>query len=229
MLVRDFGRAPDVFHDSKEIRRLNDHGRGFVVDLAFQIGSVERSGFARRSRTQPPACPGAARTCSRTSRYSGCTVRGNQNAVAAGDPHGHHGRFRHRGRAVVHGSVGHFHAGQLADHGLKFEDGGQRALRDFGLIGRVGRQEFAARDHGVHQHRPVMMIDAGAQERCVSVGVFVAAGAEVVDDFVLGFSRCDASGRFSRTSGGRCENRSSREFAPIADSISRRSRSDFGK
>src|SRR6266481_772505 len=38
-----------------------------------------------------------------------------------------------------------------------------------------------------------------------------------------------SSGRSKRTSGGRCANSSSREFTPIADSISRRSRSDFGK
>src|SRR2546429_2404245 len=38
-----------------------------------------------------------------------------------------------------------------------------------------------------------------------------------------------SSDRRRRTSGGRCANNSSREFTPIADSISRRSRSDFGK
>src|SRR5260370_19380168 len=38
-----------------------------------------------------------------------------------------------------------------------------------------------------------------------------------------------SSGRSKRTSGGRCANSSSREFTPIAESISRRSRSDFGK
>ena len=154
----------------------------------------------------------------------------DQNAVAAGDPHGHHGGFRHGGGAVVHGSVGHFHAGQLADHGLEFEDGGERALRDFGLVGRVGSQKFAARDHRIHQHRPVMMVDARAQERRVTIGVFVAARAEVIDDFVFRFSGCDV--RAADSAGlpaGRCENRSSRDVAPMADSISRRSRSDFGK
>src|SRR5229473_3945681 len=38
-----------------------------------------------------------------------------------------------------------------------------------------------------------------------------------------------SSGRSRRTSDGRCAKSSSREFTPIADSISRRSRSDFGK
>src|SRR5580704_14474540 len=37
------------------------------------------------------------------------------------------------------------------------------------------------------------------------------------------------SGRFRRTSGGRWENKSSRDLTPMADSISRRSRSDFGR
>ncbi len=48
VLVRDFGRLPDVFHDSEEIRRLDDHGRGFAVDLAFKIG--ECRAFLRRAR-----------------------------------------------------------------------------------------------------------------------------------------------------------------------------------
>ena len=88
----------------------------------------------------------------------------DQHAAFAGDAHGHHGGFGHGGGAVVHRSVGHVHAGELADHGLEFEDGGERALRDLRLVGRVGRQKLAARDHRIHQHRAVVVIDAGAQE-----------------------------------------------------------------
>ncbi len=94
----------------------------------------------------------------------------------SGEPHRHHGRFRHRGRAVVHGCVGHVHAGQLADHGLKFEDRGERALRDFGLVGRVGSQKLAARDHRIHQHRPVVVVNARAQKGRVAVGVIARRG-----------------------------------------------------
>jgi len=61
--------------------------------------------------------------------------------MSPGHAHGHHGGFGHGGRAIVHGSVGDVHAGELADHGLEFENGGQGALRDLGLIGRVGGEE----------------------------------------------------------------------------------------
>ncbi len=85
------------------------------------------------------------------------------------DAHGHHRRFRHRRRAVIHRRIRHFHAGQLADHRLKLEDRRQRALRNLRLIRRVGSQKFAARNHRIHQHRAVMVVNAGPQKRGVPV------------------------------------------------------------
>ena len=113
----------------------------------------------------------------------------DKHAIPAGQAHGHHGCFWNRGGTVVHRRIGDFHAGELADHGLKFKDGGEGTLRNFGLIRRVGRQELSAGHHCVHQDGPVMMIDARAQERCITVGALVAARAKVVDDFVFRFSR----------------------------------------
>ena len=134
----------------------------------------------------------------------------HQHAALAGDAHRHHGRFRHGGRAVVHGGVGHVHAGELADHGLEFEDGGERALRDFRLVGRVGGEELAARDHRVHQHRPVVVVHARAQKGRVAVGVFGAARRGNTRRFrIRRFPAAMSSGRFSRTSSGRWANRSS--------------------
>ena len=66
--------------------------------------------------------------------------------ATAGKTHGHHYGFGGGGGAVIHGRVGYFHARQLANHGLKFEDGLQRALRDFRLVGCVGGEELAARN-----------------------------------------------------------------------------------
>ena len=114
---------------------------------------------------------------------------GHGDAIAPGDPHGHHGGFGHGRGSVVHRRIGHIHAGQLADHGLEFEDRGERALRDLGLVRRVRSQKLAARDDRIHQHRAVMMIHARAQEIRVRVGVFAAARAEIIDDFVLAFAR----------------------------------------
>ena len=35
MAVRDLGRAPDIFDDAEEVGRLNDDGRGLIVDFLF--------------------------------------------------------------------------------------------------------------------------------------------------------------------------------------------------
>ena len=68
----------------------------------------------------------------------------HQHLIAPRHSRGHHGGFGHGGRAVVHGRVRHVHACQLADHRLKLKDGGEGALGDFGLIGRVRREKLAA-------------------------------------------------------------------------------------
>ena len=86
----------------------------------------------------------------------------------------------------------------------------QRALRDFGLVGRVGGEKLAARNDRIHQHRTVMVIHAGAEKAGVAVGVFGRPRAEVIDDLVLAdFRGSRSSGRLSRTASGRWENRSS--------------------
>ena len=51
-----------------------------------------------------------------------------------------------------------------ADLGLELEQVLQRALRDLGLVRRVGGQELAALDHVVDGRGHVMAIGAGADE-----------------------------------------------------------------
>ena len=62
----------------------------------------------------------------------------------------HHGSFRRSGCAVVHRGVCNVHARQLCNHRLILEDVVERALRYFGLIRRVGRQELRALDEVLH-------------------------------------------------------------------------------
>ena len=187
--VRDLGRGLHLVHDAEEVGRLHDDRGGVVVDLAFQVFEIDACRYPARSRTPPPACPGCGRRCAapRDTRDARC-ARPARVALPV-SARRHHGRLGHGGGAVVHGGVGHVHAGELADHGLEFEDRGERALRDLGLVGRVGSEKLAARNHRIHQHRAVMVVHAGAQERGVAVGVFGAARAEVVDDFVFGDAR----------------------------------------
>src|SRR5205085_5637441 len=47
---------------------------------------------------------------------------GNHGFVASRDAHGHQNGFCRARAAVVHGSVGNFHTGELADHRLELED-----------------------------------------------------------------------------------------------------------
>ncbi len=119
---------------------------------------------------------------------------GDQGAMTPGDSHGHHRRLGDRRRGIVHGRIGHVHARKLADHALEFEDRGQRALRDFRLIRRVGGKKFAARNDGIDHHGAVVVIHTRAQKISITVGIFRATALEIIQDFVFAFSRRDGKG-----------------------------------
>src|SRR5581483_12194143 len=97
------------------------------------------------------------------------------------------------GGAVVAGRVGDVEAGQLADRCLVLEDRLQHALAHLRLVGRVGGQELAAREHGVHDGRHVVVVDAHAQEGELDAGVRVAGGQPLqqAGDLELGQRRLD--------------------------------------
>ena len=59
----------------------------------------------------------------------------------------------------------------------------ERALRDFGLIGRVGSEEFAALDQRIGDDRAQMLVDARAEKRGVAARIFRGACLEILDDF----------------------------------------------
>ena len=109
----------------------------------------------------------------------------DQHVIAVRQPLGHQHRFGERGRAVVHRSVSHFLAGDLAHQGLKFKNRGQRALREFGLVGRVRSKKLAALDDGVGYHGAKMRIDSGTEKRGVAPRIFVGPRLEVLNDFRL--------------------------------------------
>ena len=127
MAMRDLSRLRHIFDDAEEVGRLNDDGRGLIVNFLFEIGSVEAAALARvihfnhRHALMP-------RVGGEHFAILGMHGARHQDAVTAGQSHGHHRRFGNGGRAVVHRRVGNFHASELADHGLKFEDRGERAL-----------------------------------------------------------------------------------------------------
>ena len=181
--MRDFGDGFDVFNRAKEIRRLNQDAGRIRRDRFLQFFQISRPSSRKRNRRQRHAL------MMRIGRQHFAIFRmhaaRDDHRAPSGEAHRHHHGFGGGGRTVVHGGVGHFHAGQFADHGLEFEDGLQRALRNLGLVGRVGGQKFAARDERIDDDRPVVGVGAGAEEAGVAVAVFAGALAEPVDDFRL--------------------------------------------
>ena len=127
--VGDGGNGGNVFNDAEKVRALDqDGGR-------FRVISDQRRGQALVLGVGGQNFP-----------VLGMDGAGDDGFVAPGDADGHHHGFRCSGRSVVHAGVRHVHAGELGNHGLELEDGLQRALRNFRLVGRVAGKELAALD-----------------------------------------------------------------------------------
>ena len=71
---------------------------------------------------------------------------------------GHEHSFGGGGGTVVHRCVAAFHSGKFANHTLELEYILQRPLRDFGLVGGVGREKFRAGDKLPDNSGRVMVI-----------------------------------------------------------------------
>ncbi len=76
----------------------------------------------------------------------------------------HQNGFRARRCPVPHRCVGHIHAGDRCHLGLEFEQILQRTLRDFRLIGGIGRQEFTTLDDVIDRGRNMVAIRPRTQE-----------------------------------------------------------------
>ena len=85
-------------------------------------------------------------------------------ALEAIDVYGGDDRLGSGGSAVIVGSVGDFHAGQVADHRLVFENRLERTLADLWLVGGVGGVELAPAQERIHDGRHKMMIGPRPQE-----------------------------------------------------------------
>lgn len=89
----------------------------------------------------------------------------NRHGAALGQAAGHQRTFGQRGRAVVHGGVGHFHAEQTGDERLEFKDALQRTLADFRLVRRVGGVKFGTADKGRDNGGDVVLVASRADPR----------------------------------------------------------------
>src|SRR5690606_971900 len=119
-----------------------------AVELAFEVGEIDLTTFEIKAEFHHGKVLVFYGTCQHVAIFRMDATR-HQDLSATGDASCHQGRFRHGRRTVVHGGVGHLHAGELADHCLELEDCDERAWRDFSLIGGVRREELAAAYHDV--------------------------------------------------------------------------------
>lgn len=101
----------------------------------------------------------------------------NRHGAALGQAAGHQRTFGQRGRAVVHGGVGHFHAEQTGDERLEFKDALQRTLADFRLVRRVGGVKFGTADKGRDNGGDVVLVASRADPRGTAAGMEAASAS----------------------------------------------------
>ena len=153
--MRGVGRFRKVRHRAENVRALADDAGGLIV---YRIGQRIL----------------AIHSCGQLDHFEplrlahhfggGGIVRvqpaGQDHFLPARHARRHDGGLGAGRGAVIHGGVCHIHGGHRRNLGLEFEQGLQRALRDFWLVGRIGRQEFRALDHHVYRSRNMMLVGA---------------------------------------------------------------------
>ena len=82
-----------------------------------------------------------------------------------------------------------------AHQSLKLENGGERALREFGLVRRVGGEEFTALEQRIGGDGAQVLVYARAEKRNVAASIFRGARLEILND--LGFG--ERAGKIQRS------------------------------
>ena len=157
------GNAREIRDATENIGILHHHARWLVGGNVGQQRRIVSLGVERR-RAVGDAVAGKSRHRADDRDVMRVQPIVQKREVAAGDPAGHADRFPARGRAVIHRRIGHRAAIKPRDLRLEFEQHLQRALRDFGLIGCVGSEKFAALDQMVDTRRNMMAVGPRAKE-----------------------------------------------------------------
>ena len=175
------GQRLEVLDRAEEVRLRHDDGADVLVELR-QLGEA-----MLEWRLDDVHLPAVGERPQRLTRVRVHAARDHEPAAPVGQL-GDVAGGGDRARALVDRRVGDRQAGQLADRGLVLEHRLQTALRDLGLVGRVGRQELRAARDRVDQCRHVVVVHARAQERDLVLGARVARGerAELIVDLLLG-------------------------------------------
>jgi hypothetical protein len=127
---------------------------------------------------------------------------GDDDAVAVGLDHRHHGSLGGGGGGLVHGGIGDIHAGEVGDHRLELEDRLQPPLAGLRLVRRVGGEKLRAADHLRHRGRDEATVGAGPDEAVKpgQVLVLTGEGAEVFHELL--FSESGGELRLAAEGGG---------------------------
>ena len=165
-----FGERGQVSDAAENIGILHDNTAGAVINLVEQAVAI---GCAIKHRHLiDQIILGKFRHRLRDRNIVRMETRGENRLAALGDPPGHGDRFPAGGRAVVHRGIGDIDPEQTRHLGLEFEQGLQRALRDFRLIRGVSGEKLAPLDDMVDAGRDMVAIGPCPQEeRHVACGV----------------------------------------------------------
>ena len=160
-----------VVDDAEEVWILYHHGGGLIIQCVEDVAAIalamgdgnllEVDGEVRRVGGEHLAVDGVDAAI-------------HHDPSAVGGVQGHLAGLVERGATVVKRGVGDGQTGQLADGGLVFVDGLQGALRNFGLVGGVGRVELAAGGECGDGGRDEMVVEAAPDE--VGEVIVVATG-----------------------------------------------------
>ena len=151
-----------IFDAAKNIRILHNNAARLAVDGIQQAYAIGCRRKLRRGGIQRVA--GILRHRLGHADIMRMQSRREHRFAALRDAASHANGFPTCRRTIVHRCVGHIAAKQPRNLRLEFEEHLQRALRDFGLIRRIGRQEFAALDDMVNTGGDMMLIRARAQK-----------------------------------------------------------------
>ena len=181
--VHNFSDRRDVFDHAEKVWRLNQHAGSLFGDAVVERRQIQPPVVAKRERL----CfqPLVLRVGTHHFPVLGVNGPGHEDAGSVGNAHRHGYRFRCPCRSLVHRGVGNIHAGQLADHGLKFKNGLQRSLGNLRLVGSVGGKELAPLHQGVDNDRAIVAIGAGAKKAGVAGCAIGRSLAKVLDDLGL--------------------------------------------
>lgn len=89
------------------------------------------------------------------------------------------------GGPVIDRGVGHIHAGEIADHGLKFKDGLENTLADLRLVGGVGGDELLPGGHALDHRGNKVAIGARASQQSGVDPVLLSQGGQFLPHFQL--------------------------------------------